>query len=59
VLQSSEEGIMRSFIAAVALQQLRDMEELQRDLGRKRDRSREPATRRARRIVLRQGRRGR
>jgi hypothetical protein len=50
---------MRSFIAAVALQQLRDMEELQRDLGRKRDRRRESATRRARRIVLRQGRRGR
>ena len=49
---------MRSFIAAVALQQLRDMEELQRDLGRKRDRRRERATRRARRIVLRQGRRG-
>jgi hypothetical protein len=49
---------MRSMIAAYALQHLRDMEALQRDLGRKRDQPREPATRRARRLVLRQARRG-
>ncbi len=49
---------MRSFIAAIALQQLREMEELQRDLGRrKRDQTRERATRRSRWAVLRQGRR--
>lgn len=52
---------MRSFVAAFALQQLRDMEALQRDLGRgpRRTRGREQATRRARWAILRQGRRGR
>jgi hypothetical protein len=48
---------MRSMIAAYARQQLRDMEALQRDLGKKRDQPREQATRRARRALLRQARR--
>ena len=48
---------MRSMIAAYALQQLRVMEALQRDLGKKRDKPREQATRRARRGLLRQARR--
>jgi hypothetical protein len=46
-------------IAAYALQQLRDMEALQRDLGRTRDRPREQATRRGRRGLLRAARRRR
>jgi hypothetical protein len=49
---------MRSMIAAYALQQLRDMEALQHDLGRKRDQPREQPTRRGRRALLRLARRG-
>jgi hypothetical protein len=48
---------MRSMVAAFALQQLRDMEALQRDLGRRREQPREQATRRTRRALLRQARR--